>query len=384
MKKILGLVPLFLMACAGQAFAQRYAIFPRFASGAGWSSEFHFTNQGISNVSGITVDFYDQNGAKLLVESNLGGGTSYAFSLGAGATETIRVTPGVTLVQGYVMVTYPSFRSPVRGSEIFRYEQNGTVEAEVGVPQQEQGDHFSFPVEMDSSRGIRTAVAFTNPSGFNSTTETLIVNLIKPDGSVQATATVPMQSGQHLAGYLDQDWLFPGLDNFTGSIGVSSPLGVGVLALRQDKQAFGAISTDGGPILGPFALTGQAIQEEEPNGTDLSAQPIFGSTIVTGTIGETLDADIFYFVGRKDHIVSITCDTQGTDSYLDSVLAVFDGNLNQLAYNDQNGLAPGSYPQDDSFIQLVLPADGIYYVMLLDFYDDGGPEYTYTLHLNLP
>jgi hypothetical protein len=55
-----------------------------------------------------------------------------------------------------------------------------------------------------------------------------------------------------------------------------------------------------------------------------------------------------------------------------------------LAYNDQNGLAPGLYPQGDSFIRMQLPADGIYYVMVFDFYESGGPGYTYTLHLNLP
>jgi hypothetical protein len=161
-------------------------------------------------------------------------------------------------------------------------------------------------------------------------------------------------------------------------------MGAAVLAFRQDKQAFGSISTDGGPILGPFALEGSVIAEREPNDTDLDAQALAGSTMVTGTIGAAGDIDVFYFAGRKGDIISVICDTQETGSYLDSILAVYDSDLNQIGYNDQNGLAPGLYPQDDSFIQMVLPADGVYYIGVFDFYDDGGSNFTYTLHVKLP
>jgi hypothetical protein len=383
MKKCCGIV-LLLLAFVAPAFAQRYVVFPRFASGGGWTSDLSLTNQGISTVSGINISYYDINGNPLSVESSLGNGSSFNLSLSAGASRLISVTPAGALKEGYIVATYPSFNSPVRGNQIYRYEQGGIVQAELGVPQQEQGDHFSFPVEVHSAQGISTAVALTNPVGYNSTTENLVVNLIGADGGVRDVATVELRPGQHLARYLHEAELFPGLDNFSGSISVSGPLGAAVLAFRQDKQAFGSISTDGGPVLGPFALTGPAVAEQEPNDTDLAAQPISGSTIVTGTIGVAADADVFYFTGRKGDIISIICDTQGTDSFLDSILAVFDSNLNQIAYNDQNGLAPGLYPQDDSFIQMVLPADGRYYIALFDFYDDGGSNFTYRLHIKLP
>ena len=378
---------LLILSLVAPGFAQRRAVFPQFASGGGWSSEYFFANQGISIVSGIRVDFFDNNGTPLSVDSNLGKASGYTFDLDAGATEVIKVTPGSDLVTGYALVTYPSFYSPVRGSQLFRYESGGIVSTKVGVPQQEQGEHFSFPVEVNSAQGILTSLAVVNPAAYNNTSETLIASLINPDGSIRAAATVPLKSGEHFAAYLHEAGMFPGLGNFMGSISISSPLGVGVQAFRQDLQAFGGITSDGGPIMGPFALSGTAIEEEEPNDYDLSAQFIRGSQIVKGKIGVPGDVDIFYFNGKKDHIISIICDTQGTDSSLDPVLGVFDRNHQQvgyLAYNDQNGLAPGLYPQGDSFIRMQLPADGIYYVMVFDFYESGGPGYAYTLHLNLP
>jgi hypothetical protein len=385
MRRLLGIAFLFLMTFAAPVFAQRSVVFPQIASGGGWTSELFFANQGIPQVSGITVNFYDGAGNPLSVESNLGTGSSYTFDLSAGATQVIRITPGGTATQdGYVVATYPSYDSPVRATLVYRYQQGATVQAAVGVPQQEQGDHFSFPAEVNSSQGIATAVAFINPAAFSSNPETLVVNLIASDGTIQATATVPMNSGQHLAGYLNQPWLFPGLDNFTGSISVSSPFGVGVLALRQDGQAFGGISTDGGPILGPFAWSGTPIPEVEPNDTAQDAQKISGSTIINGTIDPAGDIDAFQFTGKAGDIISVICEAEVIGSSLDSVLQIYDSTGTIIAENDQNGLAPEGYPENDSFIQMVLPADGTYYIVVEDAFGNGGADYTYTLYVKLP
>jgi hypothetical protein len=389
MRKVLGLILLVFPVFAASLFAQRTAIFPRLATGAGWTSDFFFNNQGRSPVQDIAITFYAYNdvGARVSLETNLGIGSSFTFDLNGGQTQVVRITSGSEFRQGYVLVEYPTFYDAIRGSQVFRYEADGVVTTEVGLPQQEQGDHFSFPVEIDPdpAKRIYPAIALSNPM---SDGQTLVVNLIRSDGIVQDTVAVTMQSGQHRAGYLDQDWLFPGLNNaaFTGSVSISSPFGIGVMTLRQDKNAFGGIATDGGPVIGPFALTGASVAEDEPNDEVEDAQPITGSTIVTGSIGVEYDADVFYFYGIKDQIVTIFCDTQGTDSPLDSVLGVYDDDvdLTQIAFNDQNGLAPGLYPQNDSFIQMVIPASGIYYVMIWDFWDGGDVDFTYTLHFNLP
>jgi hypothetical protein len=73
----------------------------------------------------------------------------------------------------------------------------------------------------------------------------------------------------------------------------------------------------------------------------------------------------------------------GTSSYLDSVLEIYDGNVDMIAQNDQNGLAPQLWPISDSFIQMVLPADDTYYIVVADYFGDGGSGYTYRLHVKL-
>jgi hypothetical protein len=163
---------------------------------------------------------------------------------------------------------------------------------------------------------------------------------------------------------------------------------VGVLALRQDKEAFGAISTDGGPVMGPFALTGTGIPEVEPNDLDTQAQLISGSTKINGEIDSSEDVDSFKFVGHAGDVITVICDAQLAGSWLDSVVDIYrdaGGTLEWIGENDQNGLAPELYPVNDSFLQMELPADDTYYIVVSDYYGDGDPDnYFYTLHVNLP
>jgi len=384
MKKYCVII-LLLVAFAPSAFAQRNAVFPWFAIGDGWAAELFFANQGLSTVSGIQISFYDENGTARTVQSSLGTGSSFEFSLGVGATTRVTVTPGSTFSQGYVVVVYPEFNSPVRATQIIRYVPGGIVTAELGIPQQEQGDHFSFPVVVNSGQGTNTSMAFSNPAVYSSASETVVVSLINANGTVQDVTTVELQPGQYRVGYVNEPWLFPGMaNNFVGTLSVSSPLGVGAVAFRWDQQVFGAISTDGGPVLGPFALTGPIIAEQEPNDSDLDAQQLTGSAIINGVIGDAADEDIYSFDGQAGDIVSIICDApSGENSYLDCYLELFDFNWNPIAVNDQNGLAPGLYPQNDSFIQMKLPADDIYFIVVSDYWFAGGLDYPYSLHVKL-
>jgi hypothetical protein len=385
MAKILRIAILLLPLSASQLqAAPRYAVFPQFVSGQGWSSELFLANQGLSAVPGILISFYGNNGLPLAFETNLGTADSYTADLDAGETLILKTVPSGAFLEGYAVIQYPWTGSPVRATGIFRREENGIIQAELSVPQQELGDHFSFPAEENSAEHIHTALALVNPAPLDTPAQTYIVNLLGTDGGIRATAALLVQPGRHLAGYLDEAWLFPGLDNFAGSVSVSSPLGAGVLALRQNQDTFSAISTDGGPILGPFSVSDPILQDEEPNDNFAQASFISGTAIISGAIGAAADADTFWFSGNAGDIVSVVCDTQGTGSYLDSYLEIFDSNFVLIARNDQNGLAPQLYPVNDSFIQMVLPQDDIYYIRVSDYFGDGGYTYTYTLHVKLP
>jgi hypothetical protein len=131
-------------------------------------------------------------------------------------------------------------------------------------------------------------------------------------------------------------------------------------------------------------LSSPPADENEPNDTEFQAPWIYNSGTISGAIGIIGDVDIFRFQGRAGDRISVICDTQETGSYLDSILEIYNGSYELVAWNDQNGLAPELYPINDSFTQLVLPADDIYYILVADYYDDGGDGYTYTLHIMLP
>jgi hypothetical protein len=380
MKKMAMVTVLFFMIFTVQAFSQRSVLFPRFVTGQGWTSDFFFINQGISSVS-IVVNFYDKNGSSVSVDSNLGAGANYSFSLNGGGTQAIQLNTTSRVVEGYMIATYPDSQSAVRGTEVFRYEENGTVLGDVGVSQQEFGQHYSFPVEISSSRKTNTGLALTKPALFSPNEERIVVNLLEADGKIHATQLVTMKPGQHIGAYLNQEPYFPGLGDFTGSVSISSPFGIGVLALREDTKAFGAISVDRGPVLFPFAFPGNVIQEVEPNDDSAHAQVLSGSAVVEGSGALLGDVDIYRFSGKSGDIVSIICDTTQKNSRMDPVLFLFDASFNPASANDQNGLAPKLTNAGDAFIQCALPKDGIYYIVVLDYYGSSGG---YTLHVNLP
>ncbi len=369
---------LLVLLLSAPAFAQRYTVLPQFASGDGWSSDLFFTNQTATVVTDIVVSFYGDNGSPLPVTTNLGAGSSFNLSLNPGASQIMRVAAAGTLCVGYVVVRAP-YTASISVTEVFRFEQGGVISAELGVPQLARNYNFTFPVEVNLSRGINTGLAIANPT-FDSgaaTAQTLVVNLIDTNGVLQRTALVNLGVGAHLSKFLNETALFEGLDNFSGSVSISGINRFGVLALRQDRVAYGAVAVDPGPVLGPFVRSTPSLAEAEPNGSSGQAQLLTSACLMNGVIGSAGDIDYFYFNGSRGDVVSAIVDTQGLGSQMDSVVRIEKADGTVLTSNDQNGL----YGQNDSFIQLVLPEDGRYNVRVYDYYGSGGGNYSYRLHI---
>jgi len=376
--RVWGLALLLVLLLAAPAFAQRYTVLPQFASGDGWSSDLFFTNQTAALVTGIVVSFYGDNGSPLSVDTSLGTGTTFTLSLNPGATEIMRVAPAGSLRVGYAVVRAPTSAS-ISVTEVFRFEQGGVVYAELGVAQLARNYNFTFPVEVDLARGINTGLALANPT-FDSgaaTAQTLVVNLIDRAGVRQRTALVNLGLGAHISKFLNESAFFEGLDNFLGSVSISGINRFGVLPLRQDKLAFGAVAVDPGPVLGPFTMSTPLMSEAEPNNSAGQAQFLAAACLMNGTIGGAGDLDYYYFNGRAGDVVSAIVDTQGLNSQLDSVVRIEKADGTVIVSNDQNGL----YAQNDSFLQLVLPEDGRYNLRVSDWYGSGGSNYGYRLHL---
>jgi hypothetical protein len=250
----------------------------------------------------------------------------------------------------------------------------------LGVPQQFPFNHFTFPVEVDSSRGVGTGVALANPTlDSGSAAQTILVNLIRNDGTLQKTAQINLGQGEHRSLYVNESLLFSGLDNFVGTVSLSAANPFSVVALRQDKQAFGATATETGPVLGPFAVNAAAVAETEPNNSPAQAQTLSGNSLITGNIESAGDTDYYGFTGHRGDVVSVIVDTQGLNSELDSVVNLEKSDGTLVFQNDQNGL----FAQNDSFLQAVLPEDDAYYVSVSDYFNSGGGGYAYHLHFRL-
>lgn len=363
------------------ALGQRdITIFPQFASGGGWATDIFLCNQGTSAVAGITLSFFGDDGLPMSVETSQGTIMTLDMSLGPGATRVIRAPSTGSGRTGYVLLFTPA-GSSVRATELFRLEQGGRIAAELGVPQQTAFTSYSFPVEVDSSKRLNTGMAFANaPSGMIMGGQTIVINLVNPDGTLRSQASLALAIAAHRSLFLTDADLFPWLDKFTGTASVSGAFPFGALALRQDGDAFGAVSIDTGPVLAPFGLTGSPSSEVEPNDSATQAQYLRGPQQITGRIGSAGDMDFFQFSGKKGDVVTAVVDTQGTGSSLDSVLSLqkLDGTV--VSQNNDNGLIRSR----DSFLQLALPADGTYVLRVSDAAGTGSLSHTYRLQASVP
>src|SRR5688500_15307499 len=128
-------VVFFLLFASQTLYAQRVVtVFPQFASGGGWSSDIFINNQGELDAV-VELSFYCDSGDELSVDSTLGVGSKFSFSLNGGNTKAVRVSSTGVLRTGYVVLSFPNGAS-VRASEVFRYEQSGVVITTLGVAQQ--------------------------------------------------------------------------------------------------------------------------------------------------------------------------------------------------------------------------------------------------------
>ena len=130
----------------------------------------------------------------------------------------------------------------------------------------------------------------------------------------------------------------------------------------------------------PYSLTvaptGSLLAEKEPNGGFRQAQELSSGKTVRGTIGEPNDVDVFRFTGQKDEriVAAVTAARQG--SSLDGILTLYNSAGQILATSDDSEAGP------DPLLNARLPADGRYFLSLIDAHDRGSAMHVYLLSLN--
>lgn len=116
------------------------------------------------------------------------------------------------------------------------------------------------------------------------------------------------------------------------------------------------------------------VAEKEPNDGFRQAQPVPLPAVVEGRVERPRDVDVFRVEGRAGQklVAEVRADRHG--SPLDAVLTLYGPAGQELASND-DGAGAGR----DSRLEAVLPADGVYYLALIDAHDTGSAVHAYRL-----
>jgi hypothetical protein len=158
-----------------------------------------------------------------------------------------------------------------------------------------------------------------------------------------------------------------------------------------DTQAELEISVPAGTPEGRLAVTAQTpagpteshsllvtapdrlVPEKEPNGGFAQAQPLEAGTVIEGAVSQPRDVDVFKVKGMKGETWIFEVLAARLGSSLDPVLTLYTEGGRQLATRDDD---PGSR---DATLQVTLPADGVYYLSLIDALDQGDAMHVYHL-----
>lgn len=116
-----------------------------------------------------------------------------------------------------------------------------------------------------------------------------------------------------------------------------------------------------------------ATAEKEPNDGFDKAQQLTLPATVDATVGREKDTDLFQFAGKKGQKVTVEVLAGVNGSPADLLLTVYDANRQVVLIVDDVGGKP------DPKAELTLPADGVYYISVLEAHDLGGTGFGYRL-----
>ena len=156
------------------ASASNSAVFPHFAEGGGWTTQFVLVNPSDQTITG-NVDFYAQGTAGSAAPSltmNVDGAmvNHVAYSVAPRSSKRFTATnsDSQTTVGTAQVIPDLSVPAPV-GVAIFSFQNAGITVSEAGTPSMGVGSAFRMYAEADAANLIVTAVAIQNAGATNST-----------------------------------------------------------------------------------------------------------------------------------------------------------------------------------------------------------------------
>jgi hypothetical protein len=117
-----------------------------------------------------------------------------------------------------------------------------------------------------------------------------------------------------------------------------------------------------------------ALAEKEPNNGFAQAQPLEAGKRVLGSVGGPKDVDVYRIDGKKGEVWSFEALAARCGSPLDPLLTLHDAEGRTLATQDDAGAK-----DRDPRLEFALPADGPFYLALVDAHDAGGNTHGYLL-----
>ncbi len=115
------------------------------------------------------------------------------------------------------------------------------------------------------------------------------------------------------------------------------------------------------------------LEEKEPNPGFRKANEIKMPRTIRGSVDPASDVDVFQFNAKAGRKVRLETFSTRYGSSLDSILTVHDSRGHVLANSDD------TKEGRDALIHFTPPADGVYFVSLIDAHDRGGATYGYIL-----
>ncbi len=115
------------------------------------------------------------------------------------------------------------------------------------------------------------------------------------------------------------------------------------------------------------------VEEREPNDGFRQAQKIQRDQTIAGAIQNARDVDVFAYQGRVGEKLRCEVFAARFGSPLDSLLTIYDADTHVIGVNDD------AADTTDSQLRVTLPADGVYYLTLMDAHDHGSADHVYQL-----
>lgn len=125
----------------------------------------------------------------------------------------------------------------------------------------------------------------------------------------------------------------------------------------------------------PLLVEGKraVVAEKEPNPGFRPSQEIKLPVVIEGVIGMPRDVDVFRFQGKKGQKVRAEVRANRFGSPLDAMLTLYGERAVEIASADD---FKGSR---DALLEATLPADGVYFLSLIDAHDTGSALHVYRL-----